>query len=100
VLAQHRRNAPGKWHWDSIDGNRYRVMRVTSIEGADDPFRIVARDLPKGTTMESQTILVTGAGASATSDGWLIVNSSLDLDEGSGSAEPLMDHTCKVARKS
>ncbi|CAG4888373.1 CDP-diacylglycerol diphosphatase [Paraburkholderia saeva] len=99
-LARHRGNTPGKWHWDTIDGNRYRVMRVTSIEGADDPFRVVARELPKGTTMASQTILVTGAGASAASDGWLIVNSSLDLDDGSGSAEPLMDHACKVARKS
>lgn len=100
VLARYRRDAPGKWHWDTIDGNRYRVMRVASINGADDPFRVVARALPNDTTMASQTILVTGAGPSATSDGWLIVNSSLDLDEGSGSAEPLMDHACKLARKS
>ncbi|MGF6755712.1 CDP-diacylglycerol diphosphatase [Paraburkholderia sp. GAS42] len=100
ALARHHSDTPGKWRWEVIDGNRYRIMRVTSLAAADDPFRVVARGLPKDAVMASQTILVTGAGPSAASDGWLIVNSSLDLDNGSGSAEPLMDHACRLARKS
>ncbi|MGF6598907.1 CDP-diacylglycerol pyrophosphatase [Paraburkholderia sp. GAS448] len=99
ALARHRENTPGKWHWDTIDGNRYRIMRVTALTEGDDPFRIVARDRAASDAMASQTVLVTGAGPSAASDGWLIVNSGLDLDEGSGSAEPLLDHACKIARQ-
>jgi len=98
ALARHRDNTPGKWHWDTIDGNRYRVMRVTALTQHDDPFRIVARDRAASDTMASQTILVTGAGPSADRDGWLIVNSGLDVDDGSGSAEPLLDHNCQIAR--
>jgi CDP-diacylglycerol pyrophosphatase len=99
TLARHRGNAPGKWHWDTIDGNRYRIMRVTALTQHYDPFRVVARDRQAADAMASQTILVTGAGPSAANNGWLIVNSGLDLDEGSGSAEPLLDHDCKLARK-
>ncbi|WP_442793656.1 CDP-diacylglycerol diphosphatase [Paraburkholderia sp. ZP32-5] len=97
ALATHAHDAPGEWRWDTIDGERYRIMRVTSLTGADNPFRIVARDNPNTATMASQTILVTGAGASANTDGWLIVNSGLDVDNGSGTAEGLLDHACKVA---
>jgi CDP-diacylglycerol pyrophosphatase len=99
ALARYRGHAPGKWHWDTIDGNRYRIMRVTALTQHDDPFRVVARDRTAANAMASQTILVTGAGPSASSDGWLIVNSGLDLDAGSGSAEPLLDHNCQLAGK-
>jgi CDP-diacylglycerol pyrophosphatase len=98
TLARHRGNAPGKWHWDTIDGKRYRIMRVTSLTDRDEPFRVVARDRTAPDAMASQTILVTGAGLSADRDGWLIVNSGLDLEDGSGSAEPLLDHACRLAR--
>jgi CDP-diacylglycerol pyrophosphatase len=47
--------------------------------------------------MAMQTILVTGAGPSADQDGWLIVNSSIDVDGGSGTGEGLLDHACRVA---
>jgi CDP-diacylglycerol pyrophosphatase len=47
--------------------------------------------------MATQTILVTGAGPSASTDGWLILNSGTDVDDGSGTAEGLMDHACRVA---
>jgi CDP-diacylglycerol pyrophosphatase len=47
--------------------------------------------------MATQTILVTGAGPTADTDGWLILNSGIDIDNGSGSAEGLMDHACRVA---
>jgi CDP-diacylglycerol pyrophosphatase len=97
ALAHHAHDAPGAWRWDTIDGQRYRIMRVTSLTGADNPFRIVARDNSDPATMASQTILVTGAGASAGADGWLIVNSGIDVDNGSGTAEGLLDHACKVA---
>lgn len=98
ALAKHRDDTPGTWRWDTVDGKRYRIMRVTSIEGADDPFRIVARDHATTQSMAIQTILVTGAGASVQKDGWLIVNSDLDLDHGTGTAEGLLDHACRVAR--
>jgi CDP-diacylglycerol pyrophosphatase len=44
-----------------------------------------------------QTILVTGAGAFADKDGWLVVNSGMEVDNGTGSAEGLLDHACRVA---
>ncbi|HEY2020105.1 CDP-diacylglycerol diphosphatase [Paraburkholderia sp.] len=97
ALAIHTHDAPGEWRWDTIDGERYRIMRVTSLTGADNPFRIVARDNPTPAMMASQTILVTGAAASAGAHGWLIVNSGIDLDNGSGTAEGLLDHACRVA---
>lgn len=97
ALARHAKDAPGEWQWDTLDGRRYRVMRVTSLTRANNPFRIVARDNPDSQAMAMQTILVTGAGPSAQQDGWLIVNSGLDVDNGSGTAEGLLDHTCRVA---
>jgi len=98
VLASHAHDTPGQWQWDTLDGKRYRIMRVMSLTGSDNPFRIVARDNPAPATMATQTILVTGAGASAATDGWLIVNSGIDVDNGSGTAEGLLDHACRVAQ--
>ncbi|MDT8842417.1 CDP-diacylglycerol diphosphatase [Paraburkholderia fungorum] len=97
ALARHAKDTPGEWHWDTLDGQRYRIMRVTSLTQADNPFRIVARDNPNSQAMAMQTVLVTGAGPSAKQDGWLIVNSGLDIDNGSGTAEGLLDHACRVA---
>lgn len=97
ALARHAKDAPGEWRWDTLDGQRYRIMRVTSITQANNPFRIVARDNSGSAAMAMQTILVTGAGPSAQKDGWLIVNSGLDTDKGSGTAEGLLDHACRVA---
>lgn len=97
ALARHAKDAPGEWHWDTLDGQRYRIMRVTSLTQANNPFRIVARDNKDAAAMAMQTILVTGAGPSAEQDGWLVVNSGLDADNGSGSAEGLLDHACRVA---
>lgn len=94
-LAQYRTAEPGTWHWTTLDGNRYRVMRVLSLTGKSDPFRIVARDRHGSEAMAQQTILVTGAGPSD-DDGWLVVNSGLELDDGSGSAEGLLDHACEI----
>ncbi|OLL28282.1 CDP-diacylglycerol diphosphatase [Burkholderia sp. SRS-W-2-2016] len=99
ALAEHAQDAPGVWRWTTLDGRRYRVMRVSSISGADDPFRIVARDNPDPATMATQTILVTGAGPSAERDGWLIVNSGIDVDGGTGTAEGLLDHDCRIANQ-
>ncbi|MEX3936845.1 CDP-diacylglycerol diphosphatase [Paraburkholderia phymatum] len=94
-LAHYRTAEPGKWQWTMLDGNRYRVMRVLSLTGDSDPFRIVARDRQGSDAMAQQTILVTGAGPSD-NDGWLVVNSGLELDDGSGTAEPLLDHSCEI----
>ncbi|SEJ03414.1 CDP-diacylglycerol diphosphatase [Paraburkholderia diazotrophica] len=94
-LAHYRTAEPGKWHWTTLDGNRYRVMRILSLTGDSDPFRIVARDRQGSDAMAQQTILVTGAGPSE-SDGWLVVNSGLELDDGSGTAEGLLDHSCEI----
>jgi CDP-diacylglycerol pyrophosphatase len=97
ALAAERHDEPGQWHWETLDGARYRVMRVTSLTQANDPFRIVARDHPDSQTMATQTILVTGAGPSTDQDGWLVLNSGLDVDNGTGTAEGLLDHKCKLA---
>ncbi|MGF6904134.1 CDP-diacylglycerol pyrophosphatase [Paraburkholderia sp. GAS348] len=97
ALARHAKDTPGEWHWDTLDGQRYRIMRVTSLAQANNPFRIVARDDRDSEAMAMQTILVTGAGPSAQKDGWLVVNSALDVDNGSGTAEGLLDHACHVA---
>ncbi|NML32939.1 CDP-diacylglycerol diphosphatase [Paraburkholderia antibiotica] len=97
ALADHAQDAPGEWRWTTLDGRRYRIMRVSSISGVDSPFRIVARDNPNPATMSTQTILVTAAGPSAEKDGWLIVNSGIDVDGGTGTAEGLLDHACRVA---
>lgn len=97
ALASHARDTPGKWRWDTIGGERYRIMRVMSLDQASNPFRIVARDNRGTAAMGTQTILVTGAGPSAETDGWLILNSGTQVDDGSGTAEGLMDHACRVA---
>ncbi|MGF6529400.1 CDP-diacylglycerol pyrophosphatase [Paraburkholderia sp. GAS206C] len=97
ALAPYRRDQPGQWHWETIDGVRYRIMRVTSLSQDNDPFRIVARDHPDSQSMATQTILVTGAGPSADQDGWLVLNSGLDVDNGTGTAEGLLDHECHLA---
>jgi CDP-diacylglycerol pyrophosphatase len=97
ALARHANDPLGEWRWDTLDGQRYRIMRVASLTQANNPFRIVARDNKDSAAMATQTILVTGAGPSAEKDGWLVVNSSLDTDKGSGTAEGLQDHACRVA---
>lgn len=97
ALARHAKDTPGEWRWDTLDGQRYRIMRVTSLTQANNPFRIVASDNKDAAAMAMQTILVTGAGPSAEKDGWLVVNSGLDVGNGSGSAEGLLDHACRVA---
>ncbi|WP_183082122.1 CDP-diacylglycerol diphosphatase [Paraburkholderia sp. BL23I1N1] len=97
ALARHAKDTPGEWQWDTLGGQRYRIMRVTSLGQANNPFRIVARDNTNSAAMAMQTILVTGAGPSAEKDGWLVVNSALDANNGSGSAEGLLDHACHVA---
>jgi CDP-diacylglycerol pyrophosphatase len=97
ALARHAKDTPDEWRRDTLDGNWYRVMRVSSLAAAKNPFRIVARDNPDTVAMSRQTILVTGAGPSASEDGWLIVNSDIDIKNGSGTAEGLLDHACRVA---
>ncbi|MFM0339491.1 CDP-diacylglycerol diphosphatase [Paraburkholderia fungorum] len=97
ALARHDKDAPGEWRWDTLDGHRYRIMRVTALTEDNNPFRLVARDNRSSSAMAMQTILVTGAGSSADEDGWLVVNSGTDVDNGSGSAEGLLDHRCHVA---
>jgi CDP-diacylglycerol pyrophosphatase len=98
ALAPHRNDTPGQWSWTTLDGQRYRVTRVTSLHDRDNPFRVVQRDLGAQQAMGAQTILVTGAGPDAARDGWLIVNSGRDVEGGTGTAEGLLDHTCGVAR--
>ncbi|WP_245746750.1 CDP-diacylglycerol diphosphatase [Paraburkholderia lycopersici] len=90
--------APGAWRWTTLDGSRYRVTRVTSLSSRDNPFRVVERDLGPKQSMAAQTILVTGAGPDTQRDGWLVVNSGLDVDGGTGTAEGLLDHACSLAR--
>ncbi len=97
ALARHRNDAPGQWTWDSIDGSRYRIMRMNGPMLETNPFDVVGRDKHGSDAMGMQTILVTGAGPSVTRDGWLIVNSGMDVDGGTGSAEVLLDHQCRVA---
>jgi CDP-diacylglycerol pyrophosphatase len=96
AMLPYRDVAPDAWNWITLNGARYRVMRVQSLGGETDPFRIVARDHQGPDAMGGQTILVTGAG-STPEQGWLIVNSGVDLEGGSGSAEGLLDHTCRIA---
>jgi len=97
ALARHAKDAPGEWRWDTLNGSRYRIMRVTALTQASDPFRLVARDNKDAEAMAMQTILMTGAGPSADKDGWLVVNSGTEVDNGTGSAEGLLDHACRVA---
>jgi CDP-diacylglycerol pyrophosphatase len=97
VLARHAKDVPDEWRWQTIDGERFRIMRVTSLTGTGNPFSVVARDNHDAAAMATQTILVTGAGADADKDGWLIVNSGTEVGDGNGSAEGLMDHACRVA---
>jgi len=100
ALAPHRDDPPGSWRSITLDGHRYRVMRVTSLVDRSNPFRVVEHSLGAGQQMGEQTILVTGAGPDAARDGWLIVHSGLDMDGGTGTAEGLLDHACKIARAS
>jgi CDP-diacylglycerol pyrophosphatase len=97
-LEHHRNDSPNQWIWDTVGGSRYRIMRVSTPALNVNPFDIVARDHPESSQMATQTILVTGAGPDTKSDGWLILNSGTDVDGGSGSAEPLLDHACAVAQ--
>lgn len=97
ALAAHRDDPPGASRPVTLDGHRYRVTRVTSLVDRDNPFRVVQRSLGPQQQMGDQTILVTGAGADAARDGWLIVHSGLDMDGGTGTAEGLLDHACEIA---
>jgi CDP-diacylglycerol pyrophosphatase len=97
ALAIYHDAPLGKWKWGTLDGARYRVMRVASLTHNSNPFRIVARDHPNSDAMATQTILVTGAGPSPEQDGWLVVNSGLDVNDGTGTAEGLLDHHCLLA---
>lgn len=97
ALAAHRSDPPRMWAPLTIDGTRYRVMRMPGPTFDFNPFDIVANDKTSPATMAGQTILVTGAGPSAERAGWLIVNSSIDTEAGTGSAEILLDHRCANA---
>jgi CDP-diacylglycerol pyrophosphatase len=97
ILAPHRGDVLGQWQWLTLDGERYRVMRVANLEGENNPFRVVARDQQGSAAMAQQTILVTGTGET-NKDGWLIVNSGLNIENGSGNAERLLDHECRIAQ--
>lgn len=100
ALRPNRSDPPRMWRSTTIDGVRYRVMHVPGPAFDFNPFDIVARDAGSPSMMATQTILVTGAGPSAEQAGWLIVNSSLDTDGGTGSAEVLLDHQCTSASTS
>jgi CDP-diacylglycerol pyrophosphatase len=97
ALAPYRDETLGMWRPATLDGQHYRVMRVANLQAENNPFRIVARDYPSADQMAEQTILVTSAGPTS-KDGWLIVNSALNIDNGSGNAEPLLDHQCVIAK--
>ncbi|TAM51156.1 MAG: CDP-diacylglycerol diphosphatase [Paraburkholderia sp.] len=97
ALAAHRSDPPRMWAPLTIDGTRYRVMRVPGPTFDFNPFDLVAGDKTNPDAMAGQTILVAGAGPSAEQAGWLIVNSSIDTDAGTGSAETLLDHRCADA---
>lgn len=104
ALAPYRHDAPDAWHTAELNGRRYRIMRIMQLDERNNPFRVVARSLPdagphdRQQGMAAQTIFVTGAGADAGHDGWLLVNSSMGWQDGTGSAERLLDHTCGLAR--
>jgi CDP-diacylglycerol pyrophosphatase len=97
ALGRHRSDPPRVWTWDIIDGARYRIMRMPGPAFDFNPFDLVAGQHTSPDVMAQQTILVTGAGSSAADSGWLVVDSSLDIDGGTGSAETLLDHQCGVA---
>ncbi|CAB3756963.1 CDP-diacylglycerol diphosphatase [Paraburkholderia humisilvae] len=97
ALAPYRDDVLNQWRPVTLDGQRYRVMRVADLSGENNPFRIVARDHPGSDEMAEQTIFVTGTGQT-NKDGWLIVNSALNIEDGSGTAEPLLDHQCVIAK--
>lgn len=97
AFARHRQDAYDQWTWDTIDGDRYRIMRVKGPTLAVNPFDVVARDKIGAAAMATQTIFVTSAGHAAQDDGWFIVNSGTDVEGGTGSAEVLLDHACKAA---
>ncbi len=97
ALARHRNDPPRVWTWDTIDGTRYRIMRVPGPAFDFNPFDIVAGQHTSPDVMAQQTILVTGAGPSAVDAGWFVLDSSLDADGGTGSAETLLDHQCEAA---
>ncbi|MDR3097384.1 MAG: CDP-diacylglycerol diphosphatase [Paraburkholderia sp.] len=97
ALAPYRHDPPGTWRWATLDGKRYRVTRVTTLADNGNPFRVVERSLGPQRSMAVQTILVTGAGPDTARDGWLVVNSGLDVEGGTGTAEGLLDHSCALA---
>jgi CDP-diacylglycerol pyrophosphatase len=97
ALARHRSDPPRAWAWDTIDGARYRIMRIPGPAFDFNPFDLVAGARTSPDVMAEQTIFVTGAGASAGNAGWFVLDSSLDTDGGTGSAETLLDHRCEAA---
>lgn len=98
ALAAHQSDPPRTWTPVAIDGARYRVMRIPGPTFDFNPFDIVAGAHQTSEAMAAQTILVTGAAPSTADAGWLVVNSSLDMEGGTGSAESLLDHRCEIAR--
>ena len=97
ALARHRADPPRAWIWDTIDGTRYRIMRIPGPNFDFNPFDLAAGPRTSPDVMAQQTIFVTGAGPSAADAGWFVLNSSLDIDGGTGSSETLLDHRCEAA---
>ena len=97
ALARHRNDPPRVWTWDTIDGARYRIMHIPGPSFDFNPFDLVAGPRTSPDAMAEQTIFVTRASALATDAGWFVLNSSLDTDGGTGSAETLLDHRCEAA---
>jgi CDP-diacylglycerol pyrophosphatase len=95
ALHRYMDRVPGRWNDVRLDGVHYRLMRVQGSTLNVDPFRIVAREIAGSATMGRQTILVTGRGPSD-HDGFYILYSSPDLDGGTGHAEDLQDHSCRL----
>ena len=101
VLRTHRDDPLGQWQSLLLDGHTYSVMRLAGPAlQTDDPFKLAAqRSAYAATAMGAQSLLLTGAGSEAGSQGFYLINMPVNFDRGeAGTAEVLLDHDCQLAR--
>lgn len=75
----------------ALAGQRYAAKRVATLE--DDPFKVLAAELPGAAgSMGQYTLAVLGGG-----DGFVLLAARIGVD-GNGHGEDLQDHSCALAR--
>jgi CDP-diacylglycerol pyrophosphatase len=99
LLRRHASDPPNAWHPLTLDGHRYRVMRlIGDSPGINNPFKLAAAISPfSASAMAAQSLLLTGAQFADGSNGFYLIDSTVNFELGErGNAEMWLDHDCGI----